>query len=99
MKVDKTCLLQRSSVVTVAWVGSQCQQSSTDFSMSNSSQFEYAELSARYAGLSKAGLTPIDFYRHLHNDGVSKGNILLLLRDQYSLGLIECLAIAEEAEA
>lgn len=67
--------------------------------MSDTSQFEYAELSAKYADLSKKGMAPIDFYKHLHRDGISKANAFLLLRDFYSLGLIESRSIAEEAEA
>lgn len=66
--------------------------------MNDSNHFEYAELSAKYAGLSKAGVSPTDFYSQLHSDGVSNMNIFLLLRDQYSLGLNECRAVAMEAE-
>ena len=66
--------------------------------MSNSSQSEYEVLSVKYADLSKTGISPSDFYLHLHNDGVSKMNIFLLLQDQYSLSLVEFRNIAEEVE-
>ena len=66
--------------------------------MNDSFQFKYAELAAKYADLSKTGVSPTDFYLRLHKDGVSKMNIFLLLRDYYSLGLIESRAIAGEVE-
>lgn len=51
----------------------------------------------QYVELAKSGITATEFCRRLNDDGVSKFDIFVLLRDEFDMNLMQCTTVYEQA--
>jgi hypothetical protein len=56
------------------------------------------EKQPRYVELAHSGISAEDFYRQLREDGVNKFGVCIYLRDEFEMGLLECMSLVNHVE-